>query len=309
MFFCIFEADKRMNPMKKSIAYLPLKKQNDLNYIVSQIRERLPQAEMIILYGSYARNSYVDHDERVEFGIPTSYKSDYDILVVTDGIRDQHAGSILNEIDIAYYRNPDRQTPVEFINDDIKKLNQDLSDGRYFYTEIKRDGVMLYNSGKFALARRRKLKFDEIKQQAEAYFEDKFGRSSSFLRGVEFYYNENDFRMCAFHLHQVCENAYYAIRLVYTLQNSKLHNLHKLFCSVKKYSSDLLKPFPRNTPEEMRLFELVKSAYVEARYNPQFIVTKQDIKTLISRAEQLREIAQRICAERIKEYERQINPG
>ena len=38
---------------------------------------------MIILYGSYAKNKYVDYDQRVEFGVPTYYMSDYDILILT----------------------------------------------------------------------------------------------------------------------------------------------------------------------------------------------------------------------------------
>ncbi len=106
--------------MKKSIAYLPKRKQDDLRRLTEMIRKRLPEAELIVLYGSYARNEYVDYDERVEFGIPTSYRSDYDILVATSGITDKAAGQILDRVDELYYTDPDRQTPVEFINDDIK---------------------------------------------------------------------------------------------------------------------------------------------------------------------------------------------
>lgn len=77
--------------MRNSIAYLPKAKQNDLYYILQLIRTHLPQAEMVILFGSYARNSYVDYDERMEFGIPTCYRSDYDILVITSNITDAKA--------------------------------------------------------------------------------------------------------------------------------------------------------------------------------------------------------------------------
>lgn len=48
--------------MKKSIAFLPSKVQEDLKYPTSEIRKRLPQAEMIILFGSYARDKYVRRD-------------------------------------------------------------------------------------------------------------------------------------------------------------------------------------------------------------------------------------------------------
>ena len=69
--------------MKTSINYLPEQKRDDLRRIVECVLEVLPDCEMIILYGSYARNTYVDYDQRIEYGIRTCFMSDYDILVVT----------------------------------------------------------------------------------------------------------------------------------------------------------------------------------------------------------------------------------
>ena len=54
--------------MKKSIAYLPAANQADLRFIVEAIKARIKQTEMIILFGSYARNDFVLYDERFEFG-------------------------------------------------------------------------------------------------------------------------------------------------------------------------------------------------------------------------------------------------
>lgn len=291
--------------MKNSITYLPKAKQDDLYYILKLIREHLPQAEMVILFGSYARNSYVDYDERIEFGIPTCYRSDYDILVITSNITDRKAERKLVKIDNLYYRYPESQTPVQFINDNINKVNSDLSEGRYFYTEIKRDGVMLYDSGRFKLERRRKPRFDEIKQQAEEYFEDKFGNAKEFLLGSRFFYEQGFYKKAAFILHQACENAYVAIRLVHTLKNSKLHDLEKLIKLVHRYSNDLPQVFPRNSNEERRLFKLIKAAYIEGRYNPQFVVTKEDIDALEPKVRLLHEITERICKEKIAYYESQ----
>ncbi len=288
--------------MKKSISYLPKNKQKDLRRITQFILEKLPQCEMIILYGSYARDKYIDCDERVEFGIPTSFRSDYDIFVVTSGISDRDAGRILDQVDDKYYRDPDRQTPVEFINDDIEKLNSDLSEGRYFYTQIKREGIILYDSGKFKLARRRKLNYEEIKQQAQEYFDEKYERGNDFLEGALFYHQRKNHKMASFMLHQACENYFYAIRLSHTLRNSKQHNLDKLLSSVKKYSNELVKVFPRDTKEEKRLFKLIRAAYVEARYNPDFSVTIDDIIALIPKAECLGNIAKRVCEDRIEQY-------
>lgn len=206
--------------MKKSISYLPKRKQEDLIFLVREINKRLPEAQMIILYGSYATGKFVEYDERVEFGIPTSFMSDYDILVATNGISDKKAGNILDNIDDLYYKDPDTQTPAQFINDDIKTLNRQLEEGWYFYTQLKQEGIVLYDSGKFKLARRRKLNFKEIQQQAKQYFDQKYNKANSFLDGVQFYCSKQDYVMASFMLHQATENYYYAIRLAFTLEAS-----------------------------------------------------------------------------------------
>ncbi|MDR1729744.1 MAG: HEPN domain-containing protein [Prevotellaceae bacterium] len=288
--------------MKKTIKYLPEEKQQDLNYLVKLILEKIPQTQMIILYGSYATGKYVAFDRRIEFGIRTTYMSDYDILVVTSGAKDKEVGQRLDSIEEIYYRNPEEQTPVQFINDDIKKLNKDLSDGRYFYTQLKEEGIVLYNSGKFKLARRRKLNFDEIMEQAQEYSDEKFGRANSFMRSVKHDCNDGDYKMASFHLHQTCENLFYAVRLAFTLENRKQHNLSKLLASVRKYSERFDKIFPQKTKEEKRLFTLLKLAYVEARYNPKFAVTKEDIDVLIPIVESLNKLIKKICTEKIAAY-------
>lgn len=293
--------------MKKSIAYLPKRKQEDLNYLVREINKKLPQAEMVILYGSYARDEYVEYDERDEFGIRTSFMSDYDILVATYGISDRDAGRILDSIDDKYYQNPEKQTPVQFINEDIEKLNSDLSEGRYFYTQIKHEGVMLYDSGRFKLARRRKLRYDEIKRQAEEYFEEKYKKANYSLRLAQVAYDDKEYVTSSFLLHQACENLIYATRLTFTLKNNKQHNLIKLLNSVKKYSNEFMTVIPRDTPENNRLFDLLKRAYVEARYNPDFTATKEDIDALMPHVKRLFELVNRICHERIDQYGELMN--
>ena len=313
--------------MKKSIKYLPREKQEDLKNIVGMILERIPRTEMIILYGSFATGKYVEYDRRVEFGIHTTYMSDYDILVVTSGAKDKEVGQKLDNIEEIYYKthnisdilfvgetdyiepilskNPEKQTPVQFINDDIKKLNKDLSDGRYFYTQIKQEGIFLYNSGRFTLERRRMLRYEEIRKQAEEYFEEKYNRAKAFIKYTQYAFKDGDYLMASFFLHQTCENLFYAVRLVYTLENNKMHNLTKLLAAVRKHSDEFERIFfPEKTDDEKRLFNLVKAAYVEARYNPGFAVTKADIEYLMPVVEQLFELVKKLCEERIVEYEK-----
>lgn len=293
--------------MKNSIAYLPPDKQEELNFLVKEILKRLPRTEYIILYGSYARDNYVRRSIRVEDGgIPTVKISDFDILVLTDGFNSKKAEVVLDNVENVFFQGKDidRDTPVQFITDEIKVFNKYIREGRYFYTQIKQEGIVLYDSGNYKLARRRKLNFEEIKQQAQEYFDEKFHKGNVFLKNAVFNYDEKEYKMASFMLHQACENYYYAVRLTFTLRNNKQHNLSKLSTSVRQYSEELAGVFPQNTPEEKRLFNLLKAAYVDARYNPHFVVTKEEIDTLLKKVELLRDIAEKICKERIEEYGR-----
>lgn len=68
---------------EKSVNFLPEKKQSDLKQLVDLVRRNIKDVGMVILYGSYARNTYVDYDQRIEFGVPTYFMSDYDIVILT----------------------------------------------------------------------------------------------------------------------------------------------------------------------------------------------------------------------------------
>jgi predicted nucleotidyltransferase len=70
--------------MKKSLAHLPKQKQTELMLITEKISDIVPQAELILLFGSYARGDWVDGPHIQGRGRLTIRKtSDYDIFVVT----------------------------------------------------------------------------------------------------------------------------------------------------------------------------------------------------------------------------------
>ncbi|MFG6354685.1 MAG: HEPN domain-containing protein [Alistipes sp.] len=294
--------------MKRTTRFLPPRKRQDLQQLAELIRENVKQVEMIILFGSYAKNKYVDYDQRVEFGTPTYYMSDYDIVILTRKPIGAIESSLYEKIKDRFFENKNRpfHTHPQFVNYGIDDFNYALSKAHYFETEIKRDGVILYDSGAYKLARRRKLDYTEIRERAQKYFDDKFGRANDFLDGVKFYSDTNRYLMASFHLHQSAENFLRTIPMVFILYGHKSHNLSELMNATKKYAPEIFKALPRDTPEEKRLFDLLQRAYIESRYNPDFEVTKEDIDALIPKVEQLRDIVEKVCRDRIAYYESQI---
>lgn len=294
--------------MKRSIGFLPENKRQDLQQLVDLIRTHIKDVGMVILFGSYAKNKYVDYDQRIEFGTPTYYMSDYDLLVLTRKEIGAIQYSLYAKIKDRFFENKNRpfHTHPQFINYGIDEFNHALTKAHYFETEIKRDGILLYDSGQYKLARRRKLDFAEIRERAQKYFDDKFTTAIDFINGVKFYYDNGRYKMAAFHLHQSAENLLRTVSLVHILYSPKNHDLDELLRSCKAYTIELCRAFPRNTPEEERLFDLLQRSYIESRYNPDFEITKTDIEALVPKVERLRDIVEKVCREQIAFYGHQI---
>ncbi len=294
--------------MKQSVGFLPENKRQDLQQLVDLIRTHIKDVGMVILFGSYAKNKYVDYDQRIEFGTPTYYMSDYDLLVLTRKEIGAIQYSLYAKIKDRFFENKNRpfHTHPQFINYGIDEFNHALTKAHYFETEIKRDGILLYDSGQYKLARRRKLDFAEIRERAQKYFDDKFTTAIDFINGVKFYYENGRYKMAAFHLHQSAENLLRTVSLVHILYSPKNHDLDELLRSCKAYTIELCRAFPRNTPEEERLFDLLQRSYIESRYNPDFEITKTDIEALVPKVERLRDIVEKICREQIAFYGYQI---
>ena len=89
---------------------------------------------------------------------------------------------------------------------------------------------------------------------------------------------------------------------MYTLYGYKEHDLEFLIGKCKPYTLELAKVFPCDTDEEKRLFDLLRRAYLEARYNDKFVVTKADIDALVPKIELLRDIVEKVCAQQITLY-------
>ncbi len=294
--------------MKNSIDFLPERKQRDLRELAALIRDEVKDVVMIILYGSYAANTYVERDERRDYGVRTIYMSDYDLLVVTKrrlGERESTVEARIRER-FAAGKNDENLPRPQIINESISKLNDALTMGRYFYVEIVAKGIMLYDSGECQLATPGELDYAEIKKMAEEYYDDKFSDGLDFFKGANFYYQEENYHMTAFMLHQATESFLKTIPLVYILYGYKEHDLQFLIEKCKPYTLELAKVFPCDTDEEKRLFDLLRRAYLEARYNKKnFIVTKADIDALVPKIELLRNIVEKVCRERLNHYDQQ----
>ena len=162
--------------MKKSLKHLPQNKQDELQKIVSAIQKSCKDVEKIILFGSYARGDYKEKKD-LKPQQKTGHISDYDVLVVTE--KKEATDEFVSWSGAEKLK---LSAPVRVIAHDIQSLNISLAEGQYLFTDIKKEGVTLYDSKKYKLANKRKLKPEEKRRIAKDYFEHWFGIAEIFFK-------------------------------------------------------------------------------------------------------------------------------
>lgn len=283
--------------MKESIAHLPTNKQHEIR-IITEIIKEVVSPEMIILFGSYARGSYVEN-RYISKGITFEYISDYDFLVVT---KDNPEKSYAQESKIVA-KADQFEPPVNLEIHDIDYINKGLEWGEYFWVDIVKEGILMYDKGTVSFVEPRILTPAEQREKAQRYFDTWFPQANIFLKNAKFDFNEGHLEIGTFELHQSAESLYYAFLLVFTDYKPKTHNLWKLRKKAKPYSAELFHVFRAETDKlEEHLFELLKQGYVDARYREDFEIKKDELSTLIERVSIMISLVEKICKEKLESF-------
>ena len=284
--------------MKTSLAHLPEFKQAEINQIAKIIEEVVNPA-MIILFGSYAKGTYVEHIYTAKDGIRYEYISDYDFLVVT---KDNLEKSYIQE-SLIMNRTDRYKPPVNLEIHEIDYINKGLEIGEYFFVDIVSEGVLLFDKGTIQFTTPRELTTGEKKEKAQRYFDTLFPQADEFIAGSKFYAERANYKLAAFNLHQAAESLYCATLLVFTDYKPKTHNLWKLRNKAKPYSEVLFSVFRAEVEKkEKQLFELLKRSYIDARYRTDYDITESELSILINRVVTMVAIVKEMCESKIAEW-------
>lgn len=289
--------------MKTSLLHLPQLKQEQILQIVDIIKE-VAKPEMIILFGSYAKGNFVEHRYTGRDGILYEYISDYDFLVVTrkNNVKEYELD------DIVMSRTQQFKQPINLQVHEIDYINEGLEFGQYFFTDIIKEGILLYDTQEVHFAKPHILSSKEFKETSQQYFETWFNSATNFLGFSEDAFeklkNENKpLSDTAFLLHQAAEKFYYTLLLVLTGYKPKTHNLLKLRKQAKHLSEKLFSVFPiEANKNEKALFDLLKRGYIDARYKEDYFITADEFTALVERVRKMKEIIEEICIEKISSY-------
>ncbi len=276
--------------MKTSLDHLSPTKQAQLADVVAMLREHVP-AEMIILFGSHARGDAVDDFQ-------TGYRSDFDVLVVVKNRAALERHAAWQRVE-HLARERLGHTVLSLITHDIKDVNKQLEKGSYFFADIKKEGIVLYDSQRFVLASEKERTPEERQRQARGWFNDWFEAADEFLGMFEDAFAKGHWNVAAFQLHQATERYYNTVQLSFTAYKPKLHNIEELGRRVVNLHPGFAGVFPRETPEADALFKQLKNAYVDARYSRTYQITREELEALRANVLDLRERADRYGKEQL----------
>jgi HEPN domain-containing protein/predicted nucleotidyltransferase len=287
--------------MKTALNHLPAQKQQELQRVIEIVREEI-DLEMLVLFGSYARGDWVEDldPETLQY----RYQSDFDLLIVTETSRQADRVEQNNQLSRRLAKTIHR-TPISLIAEDIQFINRRLRKSQYFYIDILREGILLYDSGKFQLAEPIEISPKERKLLAENDLVYWSNNANEFIDDCLINIERNRFKKAAFYLHQATESFFSAILLVFTRYKPSTHDLEKLSQRVSGIEPRFLTIFPRSTEEEKERFKLLRKAYVDARYKPSYTITKEQLDWLTERVHELQTLTEKLCKEKIASYEQE----
>jgi predicted nucleotidyltransferase len=290
--------------VRKDVDHLPLIQQEELarvqqilldEFAVAISRATQPwkkngKIQKIILFGSYGRDDWVDE-------AASGYQSDFDILVIV-------SHKDLTDVADYWYVAEDKiqrdgaiARPVNIIIHTLEEVNQGLTRGEYFWADIARDGIALYELPGTVLAAPKPLTATDAYEMANDYFADWLSKVDTALEGAAFYVGKGHDKDAAFTLHQATERAYTCYLLSRCQYVPRSHNIKFLRSLAEGKEPRLIASWPRATKIDRRRFELTKRAYVEARYAKNYEINADDLTAITAAVRKLRETVETVSRE------------
>ena len=303
--------------MKTDIGHLPQAKQRELERVVRIIHEEFAgiverskseakkdgRIYKIILFGSYARGTRVDEPHTSK-----GYRSDFDILVIVSNKEladpkywDRATDRLMWDKEI--------ETPVGLIAHGAREISNFLHYGQYFFVDLAREGVILYEFDDRPLAEPKPLNPADALRVAREHFDLHNQEIGDLLASVGFFLHRDNPRRAAFELHQAVESAYSCYLLTLTNYSPPSHNLKFLRGLSEDRDRRLVDIWPRDHQRFTAWFNVLNEAYVKARYSKHFEISEEALAWLQERTAELHVLIEALCTEHVEKLQQVVMNG
>lgn len=285
---------------------MPLRKQRELSRVLEILHEEFEDALKegtadfkkrgrilkVILFGSYAKGGWVDEPFTMK-----GYRSDFDLLIIVNNRK-------LCEFTEYWHKAADRliheasiETPVSFIVHSRREVNTYLKEGQYFFSDIRKEGIVLYELDDESLPEPEPLSTEDRLRVAKEHYEDRFVAAGEFADWAEYARTKQQRKRAAFAFHQSLEQAYSCVLLTLTNYGPPSHNIKFLRSLAEEQDRRLAEAFPRDQHRERAWFNTLNEAYVKARYSKHYEISEEALIWLGERTTVLLELVKMVCSE------------
>ena len=161
---------------------------------------------------------------------------------------------------------------------------------------------MLFDRRRFSLAKPKALNAQERLALAERNYSAWFDSASTFWRTSVYLRAQQRLKESAFLLHQATERYYHAAILVFTGYKQRTHDIELLGVQAGEQHTLMVDLLPRADPDDKHLFDLLKKAYIDARYSMSYRITAEELAELQQRVLVLADRVRSACLEKIATF-------
>src|SRR5690606_13140689 len=227
------------------------------------------------------------------------------LVVIPDGdkVKEHEVASEIENRTLKY------KNDVSPIVHSFNYVNIGLEMGQYFFRDIVKEGIVLFDTGEFTFAEPKPLSSGEEKDVAIRNYDKWIKSGSRFLKitknSLIVALEDGDpFNEIIFNLNQAAEKLYGGLLLVFTGYKPKTHKL-KVYRKYSKHIDENMNQvfkYPLDDREEYRLFDVLNKAYLDARYEDDYYIALEDLKKLIDKVNTLESVVIELCQKKIDSF-------
>lgn len=299
--------------MRADLSHLPRDRQRELgDFVLRAILSTFEDAHgrsatgwkkkgrihKIVLYGSFARGGWIYEPHTTK-----GYSSDYDLLVMVNRKQVVENAGYWSDLEDRFIkaRQAERiKSLPSIIVHTRQEVHNALAEGRYFFMDVVKDGIVLYDADDKPFPRPRPRTPAAKLALAQEYFAEWYPMAGEFYEDFKTNLEKKRLAKAAFELHQCVEHLYHTALLTLTFYSPHNHNIKALRSMADKLDRRLAYVWPADFHWQRAAFNILRDAYVKARYAKRgYKITEDQLRWLGSVAQDLARVVREVCDDRI----------
>lgn len=183
------------------------------------------------------------------------------------------------------------------------RLTEAFEEGLLFYVLNCKLTNLIYDDGQKPLPKIDTVKLLENSAKAESTFLSNNKVAISFYHNAKHLKDENNLALSCFMLQQAAELSLRALITAFKGVDKKTHSISELKKHVAMIAPQLNNIFSIDTGEDQLLLKLLEDVYLKSRYETGFVISQNQLDTLIERVGHLLELSKAIFEDNFRKLD------